>query len=309
MIVTITANPCLDRNVLVQRMVVEDTMHPIKSSDDPGGSGINVSRVLTHFRRANIAVGFLGGGTGQDLTRLLDNEKVVHEFTTIAGNTRTNLIISDNTTREQYRISFPGPEITPAELDSFMESMKQRVDADYWSIGGSLSNGTPKTLYRDLIKLGNAHGVKVVLDSSGESFALGLEATPFMVKPNEFELSRIANRQLNTREDFVSAARALHRQGVSIVVASRGAQGAILVSDQGTWSAVPPPVEVRSKVGAGDSTVAGILMALADGLSHDEAVRLGVACGTATTMVDGTGLCQEPVVKDLYERVAVESID
>ena len=309
MIVTITANPCLDRNVLVERMVSDDTMYPIQATDDPGGSGINVSRVLTRFERANIAVGFVGGGTGEDLIKLLDEENVKHQFTRITGNTRINLIISDKTTREQYRISFPGPKISQAELDSFMVGMRQYLDAEFWSIGGSLSNGTPTTLYRDIIKLGKAHGVKVVLDSHGEPFILGLEEGPFMVKPNEFELSRLVKRELHTLEDFVEAAMELHRRGVSIVVASRGARGAILVSDKGVWNAIPPKVEVKSKVGAGDSTVAGVLMALAEGLGHDEAVRLGVACGTATTLTEGTGLCHRSDVEEIYKKVVVQTID
>lgn len=309
MIVTITANPCLDRNVLVERMVSDDTMNPIQSTDDPGGSGINVSRVLTRFERENVAVGFAGGGTGQDLRRLLDDENVRHEFTEIKGNTRTNLIISDKTTREQYRISFRGPDVTPSELDRFMKTMEQYLDAEFWSIGGSLSNGTPETLYRDLIRLGKANGVRVVLDSHSDAFALGLEEGPFLVKPNEFELSRVVKRELHTLEDFVDAAKALHRQGVSIVVASRGSLGAVLVSDQGVWSAVPPKVEVKSKVGAGDSTVAGVLMAVADGLGHDDAVRMGVACGTATTLIEGTGLCLKSDVEEIYKKVAVQSID
>lgn len=309
MIVTITANPCLDRNVLVERMVSDDTMHPILVTDDPGGSGINVSRVLTRFERKNIAVGFLGGGTGQDVARLLDEEGVVHRFTEIKGNTRTNMIISDKSTRAQYRISFPGPDIAPSEVESFMNGMNQYLDAEFWSIGGSLAKGLPETLYRDLVRLGNSKGVKVVLDTYGVPLSLGLRESPFLVKPNEFELSRIVKRDLNTLQDFVDAAKSLHRQGVSIVVASRGAEGALLVSDQGVWNAIPPRVEVKSKVGAGDSTVAGVLMAVADGLKHDEAVRMGVACGTATTLTEGTGLCLKSDVLDIYERVTVQAID
>lgn len=309
MIVTITANPCLDRNIVVERMVSDDTMNPIQVADDPGGSGINVSRVLTEFGRANVAVGFVGGGTGQDLRKLLDEENVKHEFTEIKGNTRTNLIISDKTTREQYRISFAGPKITQSELECFMKNMEKYFDAEFWSIGGSLSNETPETLYRDLIRMGKANGVRVVLDSHSKAFELGLEEGPFLVKPNEFELSRAVRRELHTPQDFVDAARELHRRGVGIVVASRGALGAILVSDQGAWNAVPPKVEVKSKVGAGDSTVAGVLMAVADGLGHDEAVRLGVACGTATTLIEGTGLCRKSDVEEIYKKVVVQPID
>jgi 1-phosphofructokinase family hexose kinase len=194
-------------------------------------------------------------------------------------------------------------------VEFFMSGMNQYLDADFWSIGGSLAKGLPETLYRDLIRLGNSKGVRVVLDSYGVPFNLGLRESPFLVKPNEFELSRLAKRDLKTLRDFVDAAKSLHRQGVSIVVASRGAEGALLVSDKGVWNAVPPRVEVKSKVGAGDSTVAGVLMALADGLKHDEAVRMGVACGTATTLTEGTGLCLKSDVLDIYERVTVEAID
>ena len=135
-----------------------------------------------------------------------------------------------------------------------------------------------------------------------------LEGRAVPCKPNEPSFAAV-RRELHTLQDFVDAARELHRRGVGIVVASRGALGAILVSDQGAWNAVPPKVEVKSKVGAGDSTVAGVLMAVADGLGHDEAVRLGVACGTATTLMEGTGLCRKSDVEEIYKKVVVQPID
>ena len=124
MIVTITANPCLDRNIVVERMVSDDTMNPIQVADDPGGSGINVSRDLTEIGRANVAVGIVGGGTGQDLRKLLDEENVKHEFTEIKGNTRTNLIISDKTTRSSTGLVSRGPKITQSELECFMKTWR-----------------------------------------------------------------------------------------------------------------------------------------------------------------------------------------
>ena len=146
----------------------------------------------------------------------------------------------------------------------------------------------------------------MVLDSHSKAFELGLEEGPFLVKPMNSSCG--SQRELHTLQDFVDAARELHRRGVGIVVASRGALGAILVSDQGAGM-VPPKVEVKSKVGAGDSTVAGVLMAVADGLGHDEAVRLGVACGTATTLMEGTGLCRKSDVEEIYKKVVVQPID
>ena len=308
MVVTITANPCLDRNLIIEKLVSDDTIRPSEITDEPGGSGINVSRVLTRFKRPNVAIGFLGGGTGSDVEALLRREGVKCDFLQVSETTRTNMIISDKSNWEQYRFSFPGPSIRANEVDGFMDKLASYSDATYWAIGGSIPKDVPTTFYNDIVDLGHKMNIRVVLDSYGDPFHLGLEAKPFMVKPNEFELSRIVGMELSDFDSHVEGARVLQKRGVDIVVASMGAEGAVLVSDEGIWHAKPPKVEVKSKVGAGDSTVAGVLMALDDGKGYEEAVRLGVSAGTATTLTFGTELCYQEDVDRIYAETKVRRL-
>jgi 6-phosphofructokinase 2 len=170
------------------------------------------------------------------------------------------------------------------------------------AIGGSIPLGVSPEIYRKIINLVKKCQVKVVLDVDGEALRQGIKALPNVIKPNIHELSELAGRELKDLDDIVSAARSINQQGVEIVLVSMGAKGILLVSDGQQYLAVPPKVSVESTIGAGDSSVAGFIFGLVRGKDLKQCLIYAVAAGTATTLRQGTALCQ----KDDFERIVPE---
>lgn len=109
-------------------------------------------------------------------------------------------------------------------------------------------------------------------------------------------------------DSAASAARRVLELGTKAVLASLGAQGAVLVTQEGSWRTAAPEIEVDSVVGASDSLLAGVLVALAEGKPWEKALRLGVTCGTVTATAPGTEVCTKEMVEALLPRITVEKL-
>jgi 1-phosphofructokinase family hexose kinase len=166
----------------------------------------------------------------------------------------------------------------------------------------------PADIYGELIAAANRAGVPAILDADGDALARALPARPALIKPNRAEAERLLGRRLGNRAELVKAARELLAGGARTVVISSGGEGAVLASAQGTWWATPPVIEPGSTVGAGDSMVAGLALALARGMAPDEALRLATAAGTATASLAGTQVCDAAGVAALLPGVLVTPI-
>jgi 6-phosphofructokinase 2 len=227
------------------------------------------------------------------------NEGIETDFVRVSGETRTNIIIHETGTGKQLAFNARGPEIKPDELMQFIEQLEKLPCGDVVAIGGSIPLGVSPEIYRKIISLVKKCQAKVVLDVDGEALRQGIKALPNVIKPNIHELSELAGRELNGLDDVVSAARSINQQGVEIVLVSMGAKGILLVSDGEQYLAVPPNVNVESTIGAGDSSVAGFIFGLVQGKDLKQCLIYAVAAGTATTLRQGTALCQ----KDDFERI------
>jgi 1-phosphofructokinase family hexose kinase len=310
LIATLTLNPTLDDAVEVDALLPDDVSAARNVRLDPGGKGINVSRTLVRLRSPTIAYAPVGGWSGQRLVELLDAEHVAHCFTTVTGETRVNLIITtaDHT---QYRVKYPGP---PLGLDDITLLLADMAALDpkpvYWVLGGSLPPGAPVNTYAVAIQQAHRQGIPVILDADEEPLKLGVQASPYLIKPNRHELGRLVGRELCHRQDYLDAARSLiDTHGIHIVLLSLGAEGALAVNRQEAWSLVPPPVTPVSQVGAGDATVAGMAKALAAGESLVSAGRYAVAVGTAKVLSPGTVLTRPEEVQRLLPLIRVEKLE
>lgn len=309
MIYTITLNPALDRIVEVEGLVPDDTNRIQRESRYAGGKGIDVSRVLRELGDDSIALGFVGGYDGLELEGRLIQEGVRTDFTKISEETRTNIIIFDRSRGTQTSLNAPGPTIKPHELALFFQKLEHLVPMPTMVvISGSIPPGVPVDIYARIIHSLKDQGVRVVLDADGEPLRRGVRALPFMIKPNIYELGRLVGGKLAEDSEVLEAARSIQRQGVEIVVVSLGGRGALAVSKEGSWRAVPPPVEVQSTVGAGDSLVAGFVYRLTRGAAIPECLRFGVACGTAAALTPGNELCHREDVHRLLPEVQVEEV-
>jgi len=293
MIYTITLNPALDRTLWIQKARDDVSNRILEEKSFAGGKSIDVSKVLKNLGVDNIALGFVGGFAGRELEGRLLNEGIQSDFVRVSGETRTNIIIHEKETGKQLAFNACGPEIRPSELMQFVEHLEKMPCPELVAIGGSLPPGVNPVIFRKIISLMKRCQAKVVLDADGEALRVGIDALPDVIKPNIHELSALVGRDLKDLDEIVAAAREINRQGVKIVLVSMGKKGILLVSHGREYLAVPPEVKVESTIGAGDSSVAGFISGLVRGKDLKECLIYAVAAGTATTLHQGTALCQK----------------
>ncbi|VVB68920.1 1-phosphofructokinase [uncultured archaeon] len=293
MIYTITLNPALDRTIWIKKARDDVSNRIQKEMSFAGGKSIDVSKVLKNLEVDNIALGFVGGFAGRELEGKLLNEGIHSDFVRVSGETRTNIIIHETETGKQLAFNACGPEIRPSELMQFVEQLEKMPCPELAAIGGSLPPGVNPVIFRKIITLMKRCQAKVVLDVDGEALRIGIAAQPDVIKPNIHELSELVGRDLKDLDEIVAAARQINRQGVEIILVSMGAKGILLVSHGREYLAVPPEVKVESTIGAGDSSVAGFISGLVRGKDLKECLIYAVAAGTATTLYQGTALCQK----------------
>ena len=309
MIATITLNPSLDEYITVHGLKVDETNRWVKRHRYAGGKGIDVSRAVHEMEGVTIAYGFIGGPNGRVVEILLDEEGVLFSLTPVAEETRTNFIIVDTTTSRQTLIGAPGPRISKKELERFFVKLRQmRPRPNMVVASGSIPPGVPVSVYYDIIMLCNGYNVKTILDSAGQWLVEGIKAKPYLVKPNVHEAELLLGRELATEEDIVEAALNIVEMGVEVAVISRGNDGIIAATKASIIKAVAPPVKVRSAIGAGDCTVAGLALKLAYREPFLEACRLAVAMGTAAVLTPGTELCRKADVEKLLPQVKVWNV-
>jgi len=308
MIYTITLNPALDRTIWVKAINPDDCNRIENEQLYAGGKGIDVSKVLTKFGIKNKALGFVGGFAGEELEGLLINEGIACDFVRIAGRTRTNIIVNDMSAETQTLFNARGPTITAYELMQIIHKIENLENASYVVISGSLPLGVNPEIYRKIIEIVKSKGAKVILDTDGEALTVGVQGHPNIIKPNIHELSRLAGRPLERLDSIIQAARDIRGLGIEIVLVSMGGRGILMVCDNGQYLVRPPEVEVKNKIGAGDSAVAGFAYGLTTGKDLSESLIYAVAAGTATILQSGTALCNVEDFNNLRAKLIVEKL-
>jgi 6-phosphofructokinase 2 len=308
MIYTVTLNPALDRAITVERLLNDDTTRVTNEKHYAAGKGIDVSRVITELEGRSVALGLVGGYDGLQLEGLLINAGVMINFTRISGETRTNIILREDSHDRQYVISASGPEISPTEIAEFYRSILGIQDMDYLVMSGSLPRGVTPNLYGQLIVAARKKSAFTLLDADGRAMRDSIAYQPACIKPNVHELGRLVGRNLPTENEILTACEDLHETGIPFVLVSRGKDGLILSASGTRLKAMAPPVDVESTVGAGDSVVAGFVWAHSQHRSLEDCLRLACAAGTATAMTPGTELCHSSMVENILPQVVVESI-
>jgi 6-phosphofructokinase 2 len=309
MIATVTLNPSLDRTVTVEELILDEANRWTSLRRDPGGKGINVSRVIHELGGDTIAYGFIGGIDGETMKQLLQQQGVPFDFTQIKGEIRSNFIITATACCHQTRIEAPGPHIMRHELQKLIQKVKHiSPKPDYLVFAGSVPPAVPDDIYRQLIAAAKNNGIKTVLDSDNRWLKEGIKAKPNVIKPNVHEAEELLDKHLRSERAIVKALKLLVDGGIEVAVISRGKEGLIAANGEEVIKAIPPEVEVRSTVGAGDSTIAGLVLKLNEGLDLDEACRWAAAAGTAATLTPGTELCRRDDVERLFSKVKIKKL-
>jgi len=243
-----------------------------------------------------------GGAIGELLNQLLDEEGVEHYPINIGAMTRENLIVFEESSEQQFRFGLPGATLTDEEIQSVFEILRaDDPPPEYLVLSGSLPPEVDESLYAQIAKAMPA-SCRVILDTSGRPLRLGLESPVFLIKPNMHELEQLADRTIENDAQVREVARWLIDEGkAQVVVTSLGSGGAVLTTSDQHEHIRSPTVKIRSKVGAGDSMVAGIVLALSQGKPLAEAIHYGVAAGAAAVMTEGTELCRRQDTERLYQ--------
>lgn len=304
-VLTVSLNPALDVSVTIEQLVPDRKLRSDLSRREPGGGGVNVARVLRRLGVPSQAFVVSGGPVGAELVDRLRAEQVdVIDFR-IDDHTRESLSISESSTGLQYRISTSGPFVDQ------VDTLRQRIldvvdDAGIVVVSGSLPPGIPLDFLVSLVDaLGPA--VTTIVDTSGPALEAVAHHAATIIKPSQRELAALVGWEPITTEQIEQAVSEVIGWGaVHAVIASRGPSGALLMTRDAVprWFR-PPPVRPVSTVGAGDSMVAGIVAALVRDLGLDDAVRLGIAAGTAAVLTPGSELCDPADVSRLIGQVAV----
>ncbi|MDT0691097.1 1-phosphofructokinase family hexose kinase [Salegentibacter sp. F188] len=304
-IVTLTANPALDIYSTVEKVEPEVKMRSESPKKDPGGGGINISRVLHRLDQENKAIYTSGGFTGDIFAQLLDEEHINHEPFAVKNDMRQNFGVFENSTGELYRFGFPGAEMEESEAAGLLDKLEENLeDAEFLVASGSLPPGISTDFYGRVAKLAQKKNVKFILDSSGKALAEGLKHGAYLVKPNLDELQDLTGQKAETAEQRKEMLKKiLEDYPVEVVVHSLGPDGAFLATKKEIKHFPAPKVKINSSIGAGDSMVAGIVYSLANNKSLEEAVLFGLACGSATLISPGTELLKKEDVERLYKQL------
>jgi 6-phosphofructokinase 2 len=308
MIYTVTLNPALDRTLHVESLAPGQSTRIQSEARFAGGKGIDVSRALREMGSDNIALGLVGGFDGKELEGRLLLAGVACRFSRIANETRTNIIIHDESNGAETALLARGPEVQPSELMDFLDVMEKLPDMGFLVISGSLPPGLTPEVYARMIGIGNQRGAKVVLDTAGDALRQGIRARPAIVKPNRTELAELAGKALpdvRTISDYSAGL----LDWVETVLVSLGAEGIVMTTRHHVVHARPPKVSVKSTVGAGDCAVAGFVHGMSVGESDTDALRRAVATGTAAALNAGTGLCRCADIDVILPQVTIEEVE
>ena len=306
MITTICLNPALDRTVTVDALIPGQLNRIRMSRTDVGGKGVNVAVVCRRLGLEAQVIGCAGVDGYAKLQAKAKTEGIGCDFHTVEGAIRVNTKVFPLDGSGVTELNEPGPTLTAEDLDVFFDlAIEQTRGSDFVVITGSLPPGCPAHTYRELIRVLK---VPCILDVGGEALRLGVEAKPFLIKPNHHELAATVGRELHTMEDIRAAAQSFVDGGIRHVVVSLGKDGALYVGEEGCFYAPEIPVEVKSTVGAGDALVGGLLYGLVTGGSMREGFRAGAAAGTASVMTEGTQLIIPEDFLRLIQQVQIQEL-
>lgn len=303
MILTVTLNAAIDKRYVVEEYQVGQVNRVKECSYVPGGKGLNVSKPASIYGAEVVATGFVGGHAGNYIEDSLKPFGIKSEFYHVEAESRSCINIWDEVNHVQTEFLEPGFTLTKRDFEEFEQKFRTLVtDAKIVAMSGSVPKGLDGTAYQRLVKIVKEAGKPVILDTSGQLLEMGIQAAPTLIKPNIDEIRMLTGKTCDDINDIIEAAKEIHRNGVEIVAVSLGADGSLVVGEEGTFRAEVPKIDAVNTVGCGDAMIAGFAIGIEEGLSLPEMLRKASAVSTAAAMREETGFfCMEDMQKLLPE--------
>jgi len=304
-ILTLTMNPALDLTVQLGPLQIGQVNRSDAMLSHAAGKGINVAQVLADLGHELTVAGFLGVDNQQPFETLFAKRGFVDEFVRVPGETRSNIKLAESSGRITD-LNGPGPEVSLQAQQALAARVEQiAAGFDAVVVAGSLPRGVSAQWLKTLLLRLNAMGLKVALDTSGEALRAGLEASPWMIKPNTEELADALDAPIISIAAQAEAAADLRQRGIEHVVISQGSEGVHWFSSNVALQALPPKVTVASTVGAGDSLLAGMVHGLLSGHKPEQTLRTATAIAAMAVTQIGFGINDPAQLKRLESGVNV----
>ncbi|KRL58689.1 tagatose-6-phosphate kinase [Latilactobacillus fuchuensis] len=312
MILTVTLNPAVDISYPLQTLVIDDVNRVSDVSKTAGGKGLNVSRVLHLMQQPLLATGIVGGHIGNFIKQKLDDDQIQHEFFEIQQESRNAIaILHDDGC--QTEILEAGPTISADDAQAFMQFYGQLLTkVSTVTLSGSLPKGLGADYYAKMVEMAGNAGVKAILDTSGASLLASLKATvkPTLIKPNETEIAQLLDQPIDVTDidGLKTALQAPIFAGVEWIVVSMGAAGAFAKHNDHFYRVSIPKIHVENPVGSGDSTLAGLAMAIDTNESDEVILKTGMTTGMLNTMEKQTGFVNPELFKPYFAKVTFKEV-
>ena len=290
MIATVTLNPSLDMILKLNRLKLNQYNIVKRVTRIPGGKGINISKAVRVYGLETMALGFLGGHNSHYIAEQLRQYSITTNFWHIEEETRENVIIIEENNNTHTLLSEPGPEITEHDLDHF-KSIFFRVMAQskVVALSGSLPSKVPDDIYFQLIELAHQRNVLTILDATGTAFDKGLQAKPFLARPDLRATGyRFFNKKIDSQESALEIAQEIIKHGVKIAIVSLGDNKDVIVTEEGAWLAESAADNFVNIVGRDESIIAGFAIKITSEEKEQMAdiIQFAMACGLASSLTD-----------------------
>lgn len=309
MIVTVTLNASIDKAYYLNSPVIDGTVHRVSVVDNSaGGKGLNASRAIATLNYPVCATGFVGGNNGRYLVELAHKDGITSDFIYTEQETRSCINILEPNGQSTEFLE-PGQPVLTKDFLAFKAKLAELAkNAEVVTFNGSIPKGISAANYKELIEETMSAGIPCIVDASGSLLTSCIDVLPTMIKPNTDEIGQLLGRKVSTENEIIKAAQELYKRGIKIVVISLGAQGALMVSDEGTFRATPPKIEVINPVGAGDTLVGSFAVALAQKKPTSECLVFALSCATASCLSAGTGRFDQGVAAKIQKQVSIKKI-
>ena len=306
-IITLTLSPAFDLHCTADELQLgrENLAHICRR--EVGGKGVNISRALKTNEKDSLCIVLLGDANGEEFKKGLERDSLNFKVFNVSGRIRENITIHTKG-GEETRISFEGASAEPSVLDTIAAELERTELSDTLiTFTGRAPEGISIEHIKAFLKRLQELGARVIIDSRSFSLSDIADCTPYLIKPNEEEISTYMGRDISTLAEAVEAGRTICKMGVENVMITLGGKGAVLVTCDGVWTATPPRLTPLSTIGAGDSTIAGFLSAIAEGQDISLALRRAVAYGSAACLTEGTQPPRQEDIENLISQVEIKA--
>jgi 6-phosphofructokinase 2 len=307
MIFAVTMNPSLDRIIDIDELIYDDVNKILEERRQVSGKAIDAARVIKELGGQSVLLGLVGGYNGLEVEGRLIDEGIVCDLSHVNGETRTNIVIHQRKKKLQTLFSASEPGVTPVEIAAFHNRLREIPRDSYVIISGGVPPGVSPNFYAQVITSLQGKNVRIVLDADGEALKAGVMANPFLIKPNIHEFGRLVEKNVRDVDEVAEHVPKL-LDSVQYVVVSMGGRGVAAFSRSERYQVMPPKVNVKSSIGAGDALVGGLVYALSEGMAFSEALVLAVACGTASTLNGVGAFCSKGDVDRIRKEVVVKNV-